>query len=284
MKLTSCVALLAIACILGQGPRTAAAEDFARQDLRIPMPAAGPRGLEAVLVRPSASGRYPLVLINHGSPRDAAKRPQMTPLTYLPHATEFVRRGWAAILVMRRGYGDSGGGWAEDYHGCANADYAGAEIASVADLRATIDFMSQLPGIDASRILSVGISAGGFATVALTADPPRGLVAAINFAGGRGSKTPDSVCRPDRLIEAFRAYGRRSRVPMLWVYAENDHFFGPALAEQFRDAFAAGGGIVTFVKAPPFRDDGHDLFSKGIPQWTPLVDDFLAKRNLVLRR
>jgi dienelactone hydrolase len=284
MKAAPRVALLAIVCALGPWPGPALADDVARQELRIPMPAAGPRGLEAVLVRPSTPGRYPLVLINHGSPRDGAKRPHMTPLTYLPHATEFVRRGWAAILVMRRGFGDSGGGWAEDMHGCKNPDYLRAEVAAVADLRAAIDFMSRQPGIDASRIMSVGISAGGFATVALTADPPPGLVAGINFAGGRGSPAPDEVCRPDLLIDAFRFFGRRSRVPMLWIYAENDHFFGPALAEKFRDAFTAGGGIVTFAKAPPFGQDGHLLFANGIPKWTPLVDDFLAKRNLVMRR
>jgi hypothetical protein len=71
---------------------------------------------------------------------------------------------------------------------------------------------------------------------------------------------------------------------MLWVYAENDHFFGPALAQRFRDAFVGAGGKVTFVKAPAFGADGHHLFSSaGIPVWAPLVDDFLKAQNLVLR-
>jgi hypothetical protein len=44
------------------------------------------------------------------------------------------------------------------------------------------------------------------------------------------------------------------------------------------------GGKVDFVKAPPYGDDGHGLFSAaGIPLWTPMVDDFLRAQNLVLR-
>jgi hypothetical protein len=71
---------------------------------------------------------------------------------------------------------------------------------------------------------------------------------------------------------------------MLWVYAENDHFFGPTLAEKLRDAFAGAGGRVSFVQAPPFGNDGHGLFSAGgIPQWAPMVDDFLKAQNLVVR-
>src|SRR5262245_23769841 len=65
---------------------------FLREMLRIPVPGAGVRGLEAMLVRPAGEGRYPLALINHGSPRSAEERPNMTPLAFLPQATEFARR------------------------------------------------------------------------------------------------------------------------------------------------------------------------------------------------
>jgi hypothetical protein len=72
---------------------------------------------------------------------------------------------------------------------------------------------------------------------------------------------------------------------MLWVYAENDHYFSPALAKRFNEAFTAGGGKTNFIIVPPFGEDGHTLFSgPGIPRWTPLVDGFLENQNLVLRR
>jgi hypothetical protein len=57
------------------------------------MPAAGPRGLEALLVRTDEPGRHPLVLLSHGSPRVAAERPAMSPNQPLPEAIEFSRRG-----------------------------------------------------------------------------------------------------------------------------------------------------------------------------------------------
>src|SRR5208283_1257414 len=132
-------------------------------------------------------------------------------------ALEFARRGWAVVIVMRRGYGGSDGGWAEGFGPCDNANYIAAGTAGATDLKTTLDFVSHRPDIDPTHMIAVGVSAGGFATVALTADPPPGLIAAISFAGGRGSQESDQVCGPDRLIEAFRTYGGRSRIPMLWV-------------------------------------------------------------------
>jgi dienelactone hydrolase len=208
----------------------------------------------------------------------------MTPLGMLPQAMEFARRGWAVVIVMRRGYGSSDGGWAEAYGSCDSANYTAAGTAGAADLKTTLEFVAHRPDIDPTRIIAVGVSAGGFATVAITADPPPGLVAAISFAGGRGSQESDKVCAPDHLVAAFRAFGQRSRVPMLWVYAENDHFFGPALAQQFKAAFTSGGGSVDFVTAPAFGNDGHSLFSAaGISDWTPYVEKFLQQRNLTMR-
>ena len=240
--------------------------------------------LEALFVRPSAPGRYPLALLAHGSPRDAAGRPNMTPLAMLPQALEFARRGWAVVIVMRRGYGGSDGGWAEGFGPCDNPNYVAAGTAGAVDLRTTLEFVSHRPDVDPAHMIAVGVSAGGFATVALTADPPSGLVAAISFAGGRGSQQSDKVCRPDRLIAALRAFGQRSRIPMLWVYAANDHFFGPALAQQFKAAFESGGGSVDFIGAPAFGGDGHGLFSAaGIADWTPDVERFLQQENLTQR-
>ncbi|HEX4411219.1 MAG TPA: CocE/NonD family hydrolase [Xanthobacteraceae bacterium] len=240
--------------------------------------------LEAFLVRPSEPGRYPLVVLAHGSPRSAADRPAMTPLAMLPEAMEFASRGWAAAVVMRRGYGNSDGGWAETYGSCDNPNYVTAGAAGAADLKLALEFLSHRQDIDPMRLMAVGVSAGGFATVALTVDPPPGLVAAISFAGGRGSLEADKDCRSDKLVEAFRTFGQRSRVPMLWVYAANDHFFGPALAQQLADAFKSGGGKLDFVAASSFGSDGHGLFSpSGIPVWTGYVDTFLKKQNLVLR-
>jgi dienelactone hydrolase len=276
--------VVAASLFAGAANQSQAAEPYIQEELRISYALAGPRGLEALLVRPNEPGRHPLALIAHGSPRSPNDRPDMSPWAMLPQATEFARRGWAAVVVMRRGYGGSGGDWAEGYGACANPNYIAAGNAAAADLKAAFAFLATRPDIDSTRAISVGVSAGGFATVALAADPPPGLVAAINFAGGRGSLHDDDVCREDRLIEAFRFFGARTRIPMLWVYAQNDHFFGPKLAQRLRDASVEGGAGVEFVGAPAFGPDGHGLFSlAGIPVWSAFVDAFLQHHGLQSR-
>ena len=106
-----------------------------------------------------------------------------------------------------------------------------------------------------AHVIAAGVSTGGFATVALTAQAPPGLVAAISFAGGRGSNADFAICNPADLFDAFRDFGKHSRTPMLWVYAENDRYFWPALAcclllLEFRLVLlrAPEAGVVLFVK------------------------------------
>ena len=269
--------LLALAC-------SVSSQDLVERELRIPAPGAGKQGLQAFMVRAAQPGPHPLALLNHGSPRAGSDRRKMTPQEMLPQAREFARRGWTAVIVMRRGYGNSGGNYAEDAHPCSRRpDFYDSGMQSANDLRAAIAYLSSLPEVDPTRIISVGRSAGGFATVALTAKPPAGLVAAISFAGGRGSPAKDEVCNSGDLIEAFRRFGKTSRVPMLWVYAQNDHFFSPQLAAEFYRAFTSAGGRAQFVSAAPFGTDGHRLFSEaGSSIWAPMVDAFLRKENLVL--
>jgi dienelactone hydrolase len=272
--------LLLIAGLMVAGTPTRAAE-FYTEDLRIPMAEAGPQGLEAFLVRPAGTKRYPLALLSHGSPRSFDDRATMSAHKYYGIALEYARRGFAALIVMRRGYGTSPGGRVDSVGGCANAAYLPAAAVAVADLRAAIDAMARRSDVTTSGMIAAGHSAGGLATVALTAQAPAGLVAAISFAGGRGSRDDEDVCNEDGLVQAFAGFGKTSRVPMLWVYATNDSFFGPDLAHRLYDGFRGNGGNAKFIAAPPYGDDGHYLYSVvGRPQWTPYVDGFLRERGL----
>ncbi|EJN11233.1 dienelactone hydrolase-like enzyme [Bradyrhizobium sp. YR681] len=271
--------LLIAGLVMASAPARAA--EFYTEDLRIPMVEAGPQGLEAFLVRPAGTKRYPLALLSHGSPRSFDDRATMSAHKYYGIALEYARRGFAALIVMRRGYGTSPGGRVDSVGGCANAAYLPAAAVAVADLRAAIDAMGRRSDVTISGMIAAGHSAGGLATVALTAQAPNGLVAAISFAGGRGSRDDDDVCNPDGLVQAFAAFGKTSRVPMLWVYATNDLFFGPDLARRLHEGFRGNGGNAKFIAAPPYGDDGHYLYSVvGRPQWTPYLDAFLRERGL----
>lgn len=195
--------------------RNAMAAEFYTEDLRIPMTEAGPQGLEAFLVRPAGTKRYPIALLSHGSPRSFDDRATMSAHKYYGIALEYARRGFAALIVMRRGYGTSPGGRVDSVGGCANAAYLPAAAVAVADLRAAIDAMGRRADVTTSGMIAAGHSAGGLATVALTAQAPPGLIAAISFAGGRGSRDDDDVCNEDGLVRAFATFGKTSRVPML---------------------------------------------------------------------
>lgn len=262
------------------------AQGLHRESFFIPAPDSGPLGLEAMLIRPDGAARYPLAIISHGAPRKPSERKTMSPWAGYPAALEFARRGFAAVVVMRRGYGKSGGDYAESSGPCGNPDYVQAGRISAGDIKSATEQLSRRPDIDNTRILAVGQSAGGLATIALTADAPPGLVAAINFAGGRGSQNDFEVCREDKLVSAFGTFGRTSRVPTLWVYTENDYYFAPPLAAKFHQAFTASGGKAYFIKAPAFGKDGHSLFyaPNGAPVWTAYVDEFLAKQKLTPRQ
>ncbi len=113
-------------------------------NLRIPTRESGKRGLAAVMVRPNDSRPHPLALLAHGTPRDIR---QITPLDYYFEAQEFARRGWTAVVVVRRGSGDSGGDFAEDAHGCGPmTDYADPTKQAALDLRhASLNTLPRAP-------------------------------------------------------------------------------------------------------------------------------------------
>ncbi len=287
-------ALAFLACGTVTAPVTAAEEDeHAGQMIgtRLTLPATfrGAFGmtyhadLEALMLRPYDAQRHPLVVINHGMTTEADQRREMRPDDLLPEAVEFVQRGWAALIPMRRAYGKSGGHFSEDITGnlCGALGFEDEGRAAADDIKEAIRLVADKPYLDMSRIVSVGISGGGFATVALTADPPPHLVAAISFAGGEGSSHQGMYCSFNELVQAFAHYGKHSRVPMLWVYAQNDHFFGPGQARDFAQAFNGAGGHADLKIAAAFEDEGHYLFGRsGIPVWTPLVDEFLNAQHL----
>jgi len=106
----------------------------------------------------------------------------------------------------------------------------------------------------------------------------------INFAGGRGSSRPGEVCNDARLVEDAGRYGATSRVPQLWLYASNDHYFSPDIARRMHESFTRAGGKATLRQLPPFGEDGQSLFARGTGEWLPQVEPFLAELGFASRK
>jgi len=68
---------------------------------------------------------------------------------------------------------------------------------------------------------------------------------------------------------------------MLWIYIENDTFFGPALSKRMHEAFSAAGGKAEYHLVSPFGSDGHFFIGSpdAIPIWAPLVTKFLDEQG-----
>jgi dienelactone hydrolase len=233
--------------------------------------------IDVTIFKPEGAGPFPVVVLSHGSPRNAEARKREGRQRLAAQSKQFVKMGFAVVVPTRRGYGDSEGKWAEAYGPCSNPDYYRAGLESARDVRAAIDAIRAEPWADGDRIVLAGQSAGGFGSVAASSLAIRGVVAVVNFAGGRGSLSPDNVCGESRLVDAMSRYGAAARVPELWIYSVNDHFFRPDLARRMHDAFVRAGGAAEFVEAPAYGLDGHGYFARAMEDWVPRVAGFLHR-------
>ena len=246
--------------------------------IRVPVAAGVEQShIDVTIFKPRGVGPFPIVVLSHGSPRSADDRRTEGRQRLVAQSQPFVAMGYAVLVPTRRGYGESGGSWAEAYGTCRDPDYYAAGLETARDLRAAVDAVRGLPWADTSRIVLAGQSAGGFGSVAASSQRFDGLVAVVNFAGGRGSRAPDDVCGEGRLVEAMGRYGQAARVPELWIYSVNDRFFGPALARRMHQAFVRSGGAAEFIEVPPVGLDGHGYFARGMEDWAPRVEAFLRR-------
>lgn len=236
--------------------------------------------LEALVVRRrDAAGKLPIALIAHGKPATEGRMLDDRASEYLRQARDLARRGWLAVVAMRRGYGGSDGP-APVPLSCASPSLLGRFAAEADDLQATFSAVAKRPDADGTRMIAIGVSAGGAAVAALSARNPPGLAGVINVSGGlRFPACP----KEDALVEAFKEYGAKSRVPNLWIYAKNDSFFSSELVARMQSAFLDGGGDVKLVMFDADeRYDGHAIFrhANGRGKWLPQMDAFLRFHKL----
>lgn len=269
-----------------QRPGPAGPEDGAmRQQLwLLPTTDGSGRLMRATVYRPKGAGPFPLAIVNHGTSGEAKERAK-APVPTFPLAARFlVTRGYAVAMPQRRGLGQTGGRLDEG-GSCDNPDYARNGRESARDIAAAVTYLRQQPFVKPDRLVVMGQSTGGWASLAYGSLNPPGLSAVVNFAGGRGGHAggvKGQNCRGEKLISAAGALGRTTRAPTLWVYTENDTYFGPELSKAMAQEFRNAGGNVEFHLLERFSQDGHFLFTsaQGVQIWEPILSDFFKKNGL----
>jgi dienelactone hydrolase len=236
--------------------------------------------LEVLVVRSrTATGRLPIALVTHGKPGPRDDLATIHATTYRGIARDLARRGWLAVVVVRRGYGFSEGSLPQFGDCRSGYDLARMFRTEALDLAGVLSVVANRPDADATRAIAVGVSAGGAATLAFAASAPANLKAVINVSGGLRN---DTCPYEGRLVETVAGFGRTTKIPTLWVYARNDRLFGPDLVEKMRAAFVSAGGDARLSMVDPLGDDGHALFNltEGRTRWYAALDAFLRDVGL----
>jgi dienelactone hydrolase len=246
----------------------------------------------AYVVHPVGNGPFPLVVMNHGVALDQRERSFFPLVEFRDAAMWFAKHGYM-VVAPAGGYGGAAlddperGIYSLFYSkigGCDNPNFRDAGFAAAIMDKWIIDYMTEQKLIVPDKVMVVGQSAGGWGALALSSQNIPGVRAIIAFAAGRGGHVdgkPNNNCAPDRLVAATAELGRTARTPTLWIYTENDTFFGPALSKRMHDAYTAAGGNAEYHLLPSFGSDGHFLIDSpdAIPLWAPLVGPFLDKNG-----
>jgi dienelactone hydrolase len=284
-----CVLSLFVSVVSGAAADTTALPGIIRAPLSVTvsLPDGRHAGLDSLLIRPDRPGRFPLVVMVHGSPTSEPGKSleayrRVSPAAFAGPALAFALRGYAAVSILRRGFGRTDAPYAEFVPDpCDNTDYLRVARISAEDVAGAVDALRREPWVDPDRVILLGLSTGGLAVAAAGAVNPPGVVGILNFAGGRGAFTQGQVCSEGRLVDAFAAFGKTAKFPELWLYAQNDRSFAPPLAQRMFDAYTSAGAPAQLQFFPPYGTDGHALLLDAPTDiWWPAVSVFLASLNL----
>lgn len=229
--------------------------------------------LETTVYKPDGAGPFPMVVINHGkAPGDPRFQSRYQPVFAVRW---FVQRGYVVVVPMRQGFSKSSGSYISG--GC-NVESNGRTQAE--DVKAVLDYFVTLPYVDASNILVMGQSHGGWTTLALGTLAYPGVKGIVNFAGGLRQESCSAW--EGVLANAAGRYGKETTLPSLWFYGDNDSYFSVRTWNAMFERYTAFGGKARLVAFGTFGSDSHAMFGSRTGQsiWQPEVSAFLTQVGL----
>ncbi len=243
------------------------------------MAEAGPSGLESWVYLPATPGKHPLVLLTHPWRGLKHERSEMSPAMLEPEALWFARRGWAVAVVMRMGFGTSGGDAVNAMVAVSRRGSDESYPLAERDLHAAYDALIGLPQIDPTRVIAVGDGDGGAMAILFGSKPLPGLKGIVNV-GQQTYSVSYSVWKamayPNVLFT--RVEGGPS-IPMLWLHPKHCDLDQCVFAGELYYEWKTSGRPAESVDLDaPFLSG--DSFDKGPQVWGPPVEKFLAKLGL----
>ncbi len=250
---------------------------------------------DVLIAVPEGTGteHFPVTLVTHGA---AGRQSPLELDTSLMSGwvRNLAARGYLAVAVMRRGYGKSDGpAYRNDDASCASPDLRSYADAQADDLAAALRVIAERPDADMSTVIGIGHSAGAVVILDLAARSEVELRALVNVSGGiflyeagvdlaPGDAFANCASYKSAMEDALAEFATRIHAPTLWLYAENDPFFGPEIATDWVNLWRSHGATADLEILPSYRKSGHRMFIQPEGQTILLssLDRFLKRSQL----
>ena len=234
--------------------------------------------LEMTLMLPDGPGPFPVAVYNHGDvDSDTSFLRDKQRMRELTVAHEFLQLGLAVAVPARRGVAMSEGSYPREF-ARNDGDPTYKARVHAQDILPALDYLKTRPEIDAKRIILTGQSAGGYSVMYIASTHPPGVIGIVNWSGGRTDSTAsDRASNLNRMmVSGFASLGKATRIPSLWVFAENDSKYSVETIRASHAAYTKAGGIARLSLSPPTPDDGHYIYHRPL-LWRGVLKDFLSE-------